>query len=335
MSQSKIRIKQRPRRNRRTENIRRMNRETSLCPSDLVLPLFVTAGEKREIPSMPRVYKHPLDSLLTESSKALTLGIPAVALFPALDDSLKNKRASESTNPDGLLQQTIRELKDKLPQLCVISDVAMDPYSSDGHDGFVKNGQVLNDETLEILARMAMNQARAGADYVAPSDMMDGRIGYMRQALDEEGFSHVGILSYAAKYASEFYGPFREALDSSPKSGDKKTYQMDPANSKEAIREVLLDSHQGADILMVKPALAYLDVIAKIKSQVLLPIATYHVSGEYAMIQAANEKGWIDGKKVSLEAHLAMKRAGADMIFTYSAIEVAESLLRSEGVATL
>lgn len=321
-----ISIPHRPRRNRRTKNIRHMIRETSLSPYDLVLPLFVTPGEKTAIPSMPGIYKHPLKSLVTEAAQAFRLGIPAVALFPVIDEVLKDEVASESANPKGLLQQAIEELKTNLPDLCVISDVAMDPYSSHGHDGLVKEGCILNDETLGILAHMAVNQARAGVDYVAPSDMMDGRIGYIRQVLDDKGFSDVGIISYGAKYASGFYGPFREALDSSPQCGDKKTYQMDPANSEEAIREVWLDQEQGADILMVKPALAYLDIIARVKERVQLPVATYHVSGEYAMIKAASERGWIHGEKVMLEAHLAMKRAGADMIFTYSAVEVAKMI---------
>ena len=303
-----------------------MLRETSLSPCDLVLPLFVTAGEKVAIPSMPGVYRHPMSSLVDEAAQALRLGIPAVALFPVLRDSLKDDVASEATNPHGLLQQAIKELKDRLPQLCVISDVAMDPYSTHGHDGLVKDGKVLNDETLAVLACMAINQAQAGVDYVAPSDMMDGRVHCIRQALDNEGFSEVGIISYAVKYASELYGPFRGALDSHPKGGDKETYQMDPANSREALREASLDEREGADILMVKPALVYLDIISKVKSQIQLPLAAYHVSGEYAMIKAAHEKGWVNGEKVSLEAHLAIKRAGADMIFTYAAMDVAKCL---------
>lgn len=318
-------LSQRARRNRRTSLIRQMLSETTLSPMDFVLPLFVTAGEKSQIPSMPKVYRHPVDSLLKEVSQAVSLGIPAVALFPVLEDSLKDDQASESTNPQGLLQQAIQLLKNKYPQLCVISDVAMDPYTPQGHDGLVREGRVLNDETLPILARMAIQQARAGADYVAPSDMMDGRVGYIRQALDEEGWSEVGILSYAVKYASSLYSPFREALDSSPQ-GDKETYQMDPANGTEALREVDLDQREGADILMVKPALAYLDIIARVRSRICLPVAAYHVSGEYAMIKAAGERGWIDGEKVSLEVHLAMKRAGADVIFTYSAMDLAKAL---------
>ena len=320
-------LSQRPRRNRRMASIRQMVRETALLPSDLILPLFVTSKDKKEkIPSMPGIYRHSMESLIHEAQKAFERGIPGVLLFPALEDFVKDEVASEAINPHGLLQKAIRAIKRELPKLCVISDVAMDPYSIHGHDGLWKDDKVLNDETIDILAAMAVNQARSGVDYVAPSDMMDGRVGAIREALDREGFSNVGIISYGVKYASSFYGPFREALSSAPKHGDKKTYQMDPANSKEAVREMLLDENQGADILVVKPALAYLDIIAKVKDQVQLPVATYHVSGEYAMIKAASERSWIDGEKVMLETHLAMKRAGADIIFTYSAIEIAEIL---------
>ena len=318
---------QRPRRNRRTENIRKMVSETSLLPSHLVLPLFITDGDVQAIPSLPGVCRHSIDSLVTKADQALQLGILAVALFPVINKSLKDDIASEATQTNGLLQQAIRVLKEKYPQLCIISDVAMDPYSIHGQDGLLANGQILNDETLEILAAMAINQASSGADYVAPSDMMDGRVKYIREALDNKGFKDTGIISYAAKYASSLYGPFRDALDSNPQEGtDKKTYQMDPTNSREALKEAQLDEDEGADILLVKPALPYLDIVTKIKSQTSLPVATYHVSGEYAMIKAASEKGWIDGEKVSMESHIAMKRAGADLIFTYSAIEIATSL---------
>jgi porphobilinogen synthase len=254
------------------------------------------------------------------------LGIPAVALFPALDADLKDARATESTNPDGLLQRAVRDLKDAVPELLVITDVAMDPYSSDGHDGLVKDGRILNDETLGILAAMAVSQAQAGADLVAPSDMMDGRVGAVRAALDGAGFTEVGILSYAAKYASSFYGPFREALDSAPREGDKRTYQMDPANAREALREVRLDVAEGADIVMVKPALPYLDVIAAVRAAVDVPVAAYQVSGEYAMIRAAGEKGWLDADAAMMEALLGIRRAGADVILTYAAKQVADSL---------
>ena len=318
----------RPRRNRRTENIRQMTAETSLSSNDLVLPLFVISGEgeKQPIPSLPGVFRHSIDSLITEVGQALKLGIPAMALFPVIDPSLKDEKASEATKDEGLNQRAIKALKAAYPQLCIISDVAMDPYSIHGQDGLVKDGQILNDETLEILAAMAISQASAGASYVAPSDMMDGRVQYIREALDNNGFKDVGVISYTAKYASSLYGPFREALNSQPSGGmNKKTYQMNPANVREALREAHLDELEGADILMVKPALPYLDIIAKIKEQTHLPIAAYHVSGEYAMIQAAHEKGWLDGKAVSLEAHLAIKRAGADIIFTYAAMEIAQA----------
>ena len=318
-------MNKRPRRNRRTPFIRQMLAETTLSPCDLVLPLFVTEGKKKAIPSMPGVYKHPIDSLVKEVAQAMDAGILSIALFPVLDHALKDEAATESANYYGLLQQAIWELKEKYPELCVISDVAMDPYTTHGQDGLVREGQVLNDETLAVLADMAISQARVGADYVAPSDMMDGRVRYIRRALDKEGLSNVGIISYAVKYASALYDPFREVLDSSPK-GDKKTYQMDPSNATEALREVILDESEGADIVMVKPALAYLDIISKVRGQVKLPVAAYHVSGEYAMIQAASQRGWVNGAKVSFEVHLAMKRAGADMIFTYSAIDLAKCL---------
>ena len=318
----------RPRRNRRTESIRSMVRETSLLPKDLVLPLFVTTEkEKQAIPSLPGIFRHSIDSLITEAKEAHQVGIPAIALFPVIDKSLKDEVASESMRSDSLLQRAIKALKEALPNLCLISDVAMDPYSIHGHDGLVKDGKIQNDETLKILANMAVNQAASGVDYVAPSDMMDGRVKYIREALDKNGFQDVGIISYTAKYASSLYTPFREALASQPQDiADKKTYQMDPANIQEALKEMALDENEGADILMVKPALTYLDIITKMKQQTTLPIAAYHVSGEYAMIQAAHEKGWIDGEKVSMEVHIAMKRAGASLIFTYSAVDIARKL---------
>lgn len=275
---------------------------------------------------MPDCYRYSLDLLVKEAREAFKLGVPAVALFPVIADKLKDRYASESLNPSGLLQNTVRELKSKIPEITVITDVAMDPYSSDGHDGFVENGKVLNDETLGILAAMAVCQADAGADIVAPSDMMDGRVKAIRQALDREFFSETSILAYSAKYASAYYGPFRDALDSAPKKGDKKTYQMDPANSREALREVLLDIKEGADIVMVKPALLYLDIIAKIKTSASVPVAAYHVSGEYAMVKAAAQKGWLDEKKGMMESLLAIKRAGADIILTYYAKQAARLL---------
>jgi porphobilinogen synthase len=275
---------------------------------------------------MPGCFRLNLDDLCREASELQQLGVPAIALFPALDDSIKTPIASESTNPNGLLQRTLKRLKSEVPELLLITDVAMDPYSSDGHDGYVKDGEILNDITLKILGDMAVAQAEAGSDVVAPSDMMDGRVGYLRQRLDDAGFQHVSILAYSAKYASAFYGPFRDALDSAPRGGDKKTYQMDPANLNEALREVELDVQEGADIVMVKPGLPYLDVVKTLKDHFDLPIAAYHVSGEYAMVKAAAEKGWIDEKAVALESLLGFKRAGADMILTYYAKDAARWL---------
>ncbi|HUG43576.1 MAG TPA: porphobilinogen synthase [Acidobacteriota bacterium] len=318
----------RPRRNRKSESIRALLRETRLSPQNLILPLFVTEGRDRseEIASMPDCRRWSRDRLISVAREAFDLGIPAVALFPALPDESKDQRATESANPDGLLQNTVRELKNALPELTVITDVAMDPYSSDGHDGLLKDGRILNDPTLEILGAMAVSQAEAGADIVAPSDMMDGRVGFIRQALDAAGHSDVSILSYAAKYASAFYGPFREALDSAPKSGDKKTYQMDPANAREALREVFLDIEEGADIVMVKPALPYLDVISRVRAAVDVPVAAYNVSGEYAMVKAAARNGWLDEASVVDEILLSIRRAGADIILTYSALDAARRM---------
>ncbi|MCZ2157502.1 MAG: porphobilinogen synthase [Bryobacterales bacterium] len=315
----------RPRRNRRTAAIRGLMRETELSPGHLILPLFVTGGEDTRIPinAMPGCFRLGIEQTVALARDAFVLGVPAVALFPALPDSVKDPRATESLNPDGLLQRTVKALKDALPELTVITDVAMDPYSSDGHDGYVENGKILNDVSLEILAAMAVSQAEAGADYVAPSDMMDGRVGVIREALDEAGFTDTGILAYSAKYASSFYGPFREALDSAPRSGDKKTYQMDPANRREALREVFLDVAEGADIVMVKPALPYLDVIAEVKAHVDVPVAAYQVSGEYAMIKAASRNGWLDEQAAVAESLTAIRRAGADMILTYFAKDYA------------
>ncbi len=318
----------RPRRNRKTESIRRMMQETQFQASNLVLPLFVQEGENKSTPidSLPGHFRLSIDLIVKEAQAAFELGIKALCLFPVINPSLKNSNATESTNDKGLLPQTIRAIKSAVPEITIITDVAMDPYSSDGHDGVVKNGKIINDATLPILAQMALTQAKAGADIVAPSDMMDGRVAAIRKILDESNFQEVSILSYAAKYASSLYGPFRDALDSSPKDGDKKTYQMDPSNIREAKREIELDIAEGADILMVKPALHYLDVISTIKSNYPLPIAAYHVSGEYAMIKAASEKGWINGEDVLYETLVSIKRAGADIIFTYGALEIAERL---------
>ncbi|MBW8888205.1 MAG: porphobilinogen synthase [Fibrobacteres bacterium] len=319
---------QRPRRNRRTASIRAMVRETELAPSHFILPLFVQEGKDQRTPirSMPGVERLSRDLIIKEAKRALSLGIGSVALFPVIAEAKKDAKASISASDTGLLQETVRDLKQSVPEITVITDVAMDPYSTDGHDGLVRDGRILNDETLPILAAMALAQARAGADIVAPSDMMDGRVGYLRRALDEAGFTEVGILAYTAKYASSFYGPFREALDSAPKHGDKKTYQMDPANRREALIEAELDVREGADMVMVKPALPYLDVIAALKAAVNVPIAAYHVSGEYAMIKAAGQLGWLDAEAAMLESLLCIRRAGADAILTYAAMEIAQRL---------
>ena len=318
----------RPRRNRRTEAIRRLVRETEVTPAHLVLPLFVCEGKQRRVAigSMPGVFRLSRDLMVKEARAAWKLGIPAVALFPALPGRLKDRTASESLNPNGLLQQAVRALKDALPELAVITDVAMDPYSSDGHDGLVdERGRIDNDRTLEILAEMSVAQAQAGADLVAPSDMMDGRVGAIRAALDASGYADTGILAYSAKYCSAFYGPFREALESAPRHGDKQTYQMDPANAREAVREVLLDVAEGADIVMVKPAGPYLDVVRAVREAVQLPVAAYQVSGEYAMLKAASARGWLDEAACVRESLLAIRRAGADLILTYFARQFAES----------
>ena len=319
---------QRPRRNRASLEIRGLVRETSLSAAHLVWPIFVQEGNRKETPigSMPGQSRLSIDVLLDRAKAARDLGVPAVALFPALGDSAKDPRGAESTNANGLLQRAVAALKKDVAGLVVITDVALDPYSSDGHDGVVVDGRIDNDVTVPILAAMAVAQARAGADLVAPSDMMDGRVGAIRTALDEAGFSSVGICSYAVKYASAFYGPFREALDSAPKSGDKKTYQMDPANLREALREIRLDEAEGADWLMVKPALPYLDVVRFVREHTNLPVAAYHVSGEYAMLKAAAQNGWLDYERCLLESLLSMRRAGADMIFTYGAVDAARLL---------
>jgi len=315
----------RPRRLRRTETLRRMVREHHLQVEDLIYPLFVMEGEGKveEVPSMPGCYRYTLDLLLAEVREAYQLGIGAIALFPLIPHHQKDNAGTESYNPNGLIPRTVSAIKQAVPDILAIADVALDPYSSEGHDGIVQDGQILNDETVAVLVKQALVQAEAGADFVAPSDMMDGRVGAIRQGLDAQGWINVGILAYSAKYASAYYGPFRDALDSAPKFGDKKTYQMDAANAKEAIKEVDLDIAEGADIVMVKPALAYLDIICRIKQHTNLPVAAYNVSGEYAMIKAAAERGWIDEKKVILETLTSMKRAGADLILTYFAKEVA------------
>jgi porphobilinogen synthase len=308
--------------------MRGLVRETSLSPEQFIFPMFVQEGEGQRTPisSMPGQARLSIDLLVETAAQAFALGVPGVALFPALSDDLKDARGAESTNSGGLLQRAVRALKSALPGLLVITDVALDPYSSDGHDGVLIDGRIDNDITLPILAQMAVAQARAGADIVAPSDMMDGRVGAIRSALDAAGFSQVAICAYCVKYASAFYGPFREALDSAPRGGDKKTYQMDPANVREALREVRLDEAEGADWLMVKPGLPYADVIRHVREVTALPVATYQVSGEYAMLKAAAQNGWLDYDKSILETLLCLRRAGADIIFTYAAIEAAKLL---------
>ncbi len=311
----------RPRRNRRTPAVRDLVRETVLTPANFIYPLFLQEGtENTPIDAMPGCQRWCLEDLVREAGEAHALGIPAVVLFPRIPYALKTPGAEECHNDDGLVPRAIRALKAAHPSLAVITDVALDPYNSDGHDGLVADdGRILNDETLEVLCRQAVCHARAGADIVAPSDMMDGRVAALRAALDGAGFTEVAILSYTAKYASAYYGPFRGALDSAPKAGDKKTYQMDPANAREALREAALDEAEGADMLMVKPAGAYLDIIAALRAATTLPIAAYQVSGEYLMIQAGAAAGWLDGDKVMLESLLGIRRAGADMILTYFA----------------
>jgi porphobilinogen synthase len=322
----------RPRRLRRTPALRAMVRETSLSPADFIYPLFVHEGATNEpIGAMPGCQRWSLEGLVQEVGRAWDLGIRCVVLFPKVADGLKTEDGAECFNEGGLIPRAIRRLKEVHPGMAIMTDVALDPYSCDGHDGIVSSeGVVLNDETVAILCQQAVAQARAGADLIGPSDMMDGRVGAIRETLDEEGFEHVGIISYTAKYASAYYGPFREALDSAPRAAagkpipkDKSTYQMDPANAREAITEAQLDEQEGADIMMVKPGLAYLDIIHRLREESDLPIAAYNVSGEYAMVKAAAEKGWIDERAVVLETLLCFKRAGADLILTYHACDAA------------
>jgi porphobilinogen synthase len=315
----------RPRRNRKSAAIRALVQETTLSVDDFIFPMFVMEGSgiKSEIKSMPNIYRFSVDTLLEEMKEVSDLGIKSICLFPNYPESKKDKYATESYKADTLYLRALSEIKEKFPHIALMTDVAMDPYSSDGHDGLVENGEILNDETLDILGKMALAQARAGADILGPSDMMDGRIGYIRELLDDEGFTNVSIMSYSVKYASAFYGPFRDALDSAPKFGDKKTYQMNPANVREALIEGQLDVAEGADFLMVKPAFSYLDVIKTMADNFDLPIAAYNVSGEYAMIKAAAQNGWLDGEKAMLEMLLSIKRAGAKIILSYFAKEFA------------
>lgn len=331
-------LSSRPRRNRKTAAIRSLVREHTLSASDFIYPLFLHEGEKDEpISSMPGCMRWSLAGLVKEATEAHQLGVPAVVLFPAIAQAFKTPLAEESYSDKGLIPRAIKALKKACPTLCIITDVALDPYNSDGHDGIVqldenKEPQIINDETVQILCKQALSHAKAGADIISPSDMMDGRVAAIRNALDREGYENVSILSYTAKYASAYYGPFRGALESAPKAGDKKTYQMDYANSKEALRELRLDEAEGADMVMVKPAGAYLDIIAKVSEYTDLPVAAYQVSGEYLMIKSAAAAGWVNEEAIILESLTAIKRAGADIILTYFAKEMAQRLSKSPSV---
>jgi porphobilinogen synthase len=316
----------RPRRNRQSAAIRGMAAETHLNTQHLVFPLFLLDGShiRSEIKSLPGIFRFSPDELLREIEECMQLGVTNFVVFPAVADHLKDQVATYSYASDNFYLEAARQIKQRFPECCLISDVAMDPYSSDGHDGLVENGNIVNDKTLPILAKMSVAQAQAGFDMLGPSDMMDGRVGYIRQALDEAGYTKTGILAYTAKYASAFYGPFRDALDSAPKSGDKKSYQMNPANRREALLEAELDTAEGADMLMVKPALHYLDVIQVLRQEQHLPIAAYHVSGECAMLLAACRNGWLDFEQAMPETLLSIRRAGADVILTYFAKDFAK-----------
>lgn len=323
----------RNRRLRQTEAIRGLVRENLITPNDFLVPLFVVEGKgvKEEIPSMPNYYRFSLDLLEKEVKTLWSLGLKSVLLFVKVPDNLKDNKGTEALNPNGLMQRAIKTVKNACPEMLVMTDVALDPYSIYGHDGVIENGIIVNDDTADILAEMSLSHAQAGADFVAPSDMMDGRILTIREALEDEGFINTGIMSYAAKYASAFYGPFRDALDSAPVDianipKDKKTYQMDPANRFEALRETEMDIEEGADIVMVKPGLAYLDIVREVKNEFDVPVAVYQVSGEYAMIKAAVEKGWLDHDQVMLETTMAFKRAGTDIIASYFAKDIVELL---------
>ncbi len=328
-------IYSRNRRLRTNESIRSLVRETTLTTSDFVMPMFVMEGENLQepIPSMPGIFRRSIDLTIKECKELFSLGIKAINLYMKVSENLKDNRGKEAWNKDGLMQRTIREIKNAIPEMIVMPDVALDPYSIFGHDGIITNGQIDNDATNDALAMMSVSHAEAGADIVAPSDMMDGRVLAIREALEESGHVNVGILSYAAKYASSFYGPFRSALDSAPKENleipkDKKTYQMDFHNSREALNEVYKDIDEGADIIMIKPGIPYLDIVSKVREAIDLPIAVYNVSGEYAMLKAAAQNGWLDNDKAIIESLTCIKRAGADMIFTYAAKEAAQLLNR-------
>lgn len=317
---------------RQSPALRAMVAETVLRPQDFIAPIFITEGTgvEEEISSMPNYYRRSIDLTVKDVKELWAVGIRAVLIFIKCKDELKDNKGTEALNPDGLFQRSIKAIKDACPEMIVMTDIALDPFSTYGHDGIVEGSEIVNDATVEVLAAMSVSHAQAGADLVAPSDMMDGRVLAIRNALEENGFTKTGIMSYAAKYASCFYGPFRDALDSAPGFGDKKTYQMDYANRTEAVKEALQDEIEGADIIMVKPAMAYLDIIREVKNVVHLPISAYHVSGEYAMIKAAAKMGWLDENKAVLESLTSIKRAGADMIGTYYARHAAELLVNSQ-----
>jgi len=306
---------------RQSQSVRSLVAETHLTSNDFIVPLFIDEGKnvQTEIASMPNYYRRSLDLTVKEVKDLWSMGLKSVLIFIKCKDELKDNKGTEALNPNGLMQRSIKAIKDAVPEMLVMTDVALDPFSSYGHDGLVEGKEIVNDATVEVLAKMSVSHAQAGADFVAPSDMMDGRIGAIRKALEESGLTKTGIMSYSAKYASCFYGPFRDALDSAPGFGDKKTYQMDYHNRIEAIRETLMDVEEGADIVMVKPALSYLDIIREVKNAVQVPVSCYNISGEYAMIKAAAKMGWIDEDKAVIETLTAMKRAGADLIATYFA----------------
>src|SRR5579859_4204311 len=313
---------------RQSPAIRSMVAETILTPNDFIVPLFIDEGkgQEHEIPSMPGYFRRSIDGTVAEVKELWSLGIKCVLLFIKCEDRLKDNTGKEAWNPDGLMQRSIKAIKETVPDIIVMTDVALDPYSSYGHDGIVENGEIVNDPTVEALVQMSLSHAQAGADWVAPSDMMDGRIGAIRQGLEEHHFTQTGIMAYSAKYASCFYGPFRDALDSAPGFGDKKTYQMDPANRLEAVKEAMMDVEEGADIVMVKPALPYLDIIREVKNAVHVPVSAYNISGEYALIKAAAKMGWINEEKAILETLTSIKRAGADLIATYFAKDAVKLL---------
>ena len=318
----------RPRILRQSSSIRSLVSETNLSPHDFIVPLFIDEGQniKSEISSMPGYYRRSLDLTVTEVKELWNMGLKSILLFIKCKDELKDNKGTEALNPNGLMQRSIKAIKDAVPEMIVMTDVALDPFSSFGHDGIVDGNEIVNDATVEVLAKMSVSHAKAGADFVAPSDMMDGRIGAIRKALEENNYTQTGIMSYSAKYASCFYGPFRDALDSAPGFGDKKTYQMDFANRIEAVREAMLDVEEGADIVMVKPALSYLDIIREVKNAVNVPVSAYNISGEYAMIKAAAKMGWLDEDKAIIETLTSIKRAGADLIATYFAKDAVKLL---------